>query len=172
MITYKTIFMPGTKPGDRFSSPDGVGVQHFAAFLDAELKKGKAIEVVKAIVQTEHTCMLNGVPVVFREGLTYDIPKDLAEILAAKKIVVIDPAIPPRVAKYEAQETKIKMLSTAKSSLDGISVREFMAGEIYALPKTKAEAFVNAGWAELVKDTAETGSSDPSKKSNKEEKHD
>lgn len=151
-----TIFMPGARPGDRGNT--SIGAMHYPAWLVTELSKGREFEVVKVSIQTEHRCLLDGVAVEFRAGQTYDIPKELAEHLVAERegelaiaVLIEEPGTKPRRIKDESKIiVKVKMLSTQKSSFDGIVVQEFKAGEIYALPKPKAEGFVCAGWAELL----------------------
>ena len=107
----RSVFMRGTRPGERFSSPDGIGVAHYPAWLAAEIEKGRSFEVLKAIIQTEHVCTLDGTPVIFRAGSTYDVPKEVAQQLAAPipgalpiAVIIEDPKLGPRMAKKESKE--------------------------------------------------------------------
>jgi len=156
MFSWKSVFMPGAHPRDPISSKTSIGAMHYPAWLARELHKGREFEVVKVFIQTEHHCLLDGTAVEFRANLTYDVPKELAEIFIAERegalpiAVLMEPGTEPRRAKDESKViVKVKMLSTQKSSPDGISVLDYKGGETYDLPKPIADGFLREGWAEL-----------------------
>lgn len=55
--------------------------------------------------------------------------------------------VSPLPIKQE-ESMKIRMLETKKGSPDGIRINEYEIGKKYDIPKSLAEAFLRAGWAE------------------------
>jgi len=137
------------------NKPQSGCAEHYAAWLDRQLKKGCEFEVIKLHFQREHICSLNGEAVEFRAGIEYEVPTELVKYFVPSGIAVIAGGPDAKPRKLSGKKVKIKMLFTQKSALfDGINISEFKAGKVYTLPKFQADGFIAAGWAEQLEEGA------------------